>query len=163
MNDFELKPSKSVTKKRKRIGRGPGSGQGCTAGRGNNGQKSRSGRKKRPWFEGGQMPLQRRVPKRGFTNIFRIFYQVVNVKDLNRFKEGAVVDIESLYKMRLVRKKKSPVKILGDGDLSKKLSLKVNLITKSAEKKVKAAGGSIELVSLTKQPAGKEDKKEKKI
>lgn len=150
MSQFELKPAKGSLKNRKRIGRGPGSGQGCTAGRGMNGQMSRSGSKKRPWFEGGQMPLQRRVPKRGFTNIFRKEYQVVNVSKLDVFSDGETVTLESLYEKGVVSKRLVPVKILGDGELGKKLEVKVAAATKSAVDKITKAGGTFSAIAEEK-------------
>jgi large subunit ribosomal protein L15 len=114
----DLRPSPGATHSKKRLGRGPGSGHGKTAGRGNKGQKSRSGYRHQRGFEGGQMPLHRRVPKRGFTNIFRIEYDIVNISDLDRFEAGAAVTPESLAGMRLARKTR-PVKILGDGAITR--------------------------------------------
>ncbi|PIW02165.1 MAG: 50S ribosomal protein L15, partial [Deltaproteobacteria bacterium CG17_big_fil_post_rev_8_21_14_2_50_51_6] len=113
----ELSPAEGARKKRKRIGRGPGSGHGKTACKGNKGQNARSGGGVRPGFEGGQMPLQRRLPKRGFKNPFRVEYQVVNVKDLGRFDSGSVVESSLLEQAGLIRSSKSPVKLLGEGDI----------------------------------------------
>lgn len=127
---------------RKRIGRGPGSGTGKNAGKGENGQLKRSGYSHRPWFEGGQMPLQRRVPKRGFTPINRVEYQVINVSTLEeRYSDGDTVNYESLKAKRLVSNAKSPIKILGTGELTKKLTVSVDKFTKTAEEKITKAGG----------------------
>lgn len=142
MSQFELKPAKGATKNRKRVGRGPGSGQGTTSGRGMNGQKSRSGSKRRPWFEGGQMPLQRRVPKRGFTNIFKKEYQEVNVAALEKFQGSEAVTLETLYAQGMVSKRDIPVKILGNGELTKKLAVTAAAATKGAIEKIVKAGGA---------------------
>jgi large subunit ribosomal protein L15 len=143
-----LKFPEGSKKNKKRVGRGPGSGHGKTAARGMNGQLSRSGAKKRSWFEGGQMPLQRRIPKFGFTNIFRINYQVVNVQDLQKLAEAKekVVNPEILRKYGLVRKTNQPVKILGTGILKGKLQVEVNAFSKSAQEKIESAGGSIKKI-----------------
>jgi len=139
----DLSPAPGSRHSPKRVGRGPGSGKGKTAGRGHNGQKSRSGYSRRRGFEGGQMPLVRRVPKRGFTNIFRKEYGVVNLSGLEGF-EGDVT-VESLVEKGLVRKGAS-VKILGDGDLSKALNVQAHKFSKSARAKIEAAGGKCEVV-----------------
>lgn len=136
----QLKYAADAKKKRKRVGRGQGSGHGKTACRGSKGQKSRSGAKTRAWFEGGQMPLQRRVPKRGFTNIFRREYQVVNIGELNRIK-GGKVSPDILLKERLIRHKNKPLKILGDGEVKKALEVSAHAFSKSATEKLEAAGG----------------------
>lgn len=143
-----LKYAEGSKKNKKRVGRGPGSGHGKTAARGMNGQLSRSGAKKRSWFEGGQMPLQRRIPKFGFTNIFKINYQVVNVQDLQKLAEAKekVVNPEILRKYGLVRKTNQPVKILGTGILKGKLQVEVNAFSKSAQEKIESAGGSIKKI-----------------
>ena len=141
MKLHDLSPAPGSTRNKKRVGRGPGSGLGKTAGRGHNGQRSRSGYSRRPGFEGGQMPLIRRVPKRGFTNLFRKEYAVVNVADLADF-EGEVTP-ESLLERGLVRRG-MPVKILGDGELSTGLTVKAHKFSKSAREKIEAAGGSCE-------------------
>lgn len=134
-------------KKRKKIvGRGPSSGHGKTSTRGEKGQKSRSGGGKGPGFEGGQMPLIRRIPKRGFTNIFRKVYAIVNVSSLNRFKKDTVVTPELLLKEGLINKIKEGVKILGDGELKKPLVVKVQALSKSAREKIEAQGGKVELI-----------------
>jgi len=141
-----LKPAKGATHKRKRIGRGPGSGHGKTAARGHKGFWSRSGSSMRPGFEGGQMPLIRRIPKRGFTNIFRVEYAVVNVGDLNEFRKGTVVDPEKLLEVRLLRKMKDGVKVLGNGKLDKALTIRAHKFSKSALEKIQAAGGTAEVI-----------------
>lgn len=135
----ELKPPKGAVKKRKRVGRGPGSGKGKTAGRGTKGQRARSGGSLPLWFEGGQMPLTRRVPKRGFKNPNKVVYEVVNIKDLNRFEDGTSVDFELLKKEGLV--KKGPYKVLGDGTLEKKLKVYAHAFSKSAIKAIEEKGG----------------------
>lgn len=146
MKLHELKPAPGSTKKRRRVGRGDGSGLGNTSGRGHKGQKARSGGGVRPGFEGGQMPLIRRLPKRGFTNIFKKEYAVVNVSDLEeRYENGAEVTIESLFKTGLVKKAPHGVKVLGDGDLTKALTVKVNKVSKMAAEKIIAAGGKVEV------------------
>ncbi len=143
-----LKYAEGSKKNKKRVGRGPGSGHGKTAARGMNGQLSRSGAKKKAWFEGGQMPLQRRVPKFGFTNIFRVEFQVVNVQDLQKLADAKekIVNPESLRKFGLVKKKNLPVKILGTGELKSKLQVEANAFSKSAQEKIEAAGGSIKKI-----------------
>lgn len=135
-----LKPAKGAVKNRKRIGRGPGSGTGKTAGRGMNGQKSRSGYSRKRGFEGGQMPLVRRVPKRGFTNIFRTEYNVINVSDIE--KSGLEeLNIEDFFKAKLARNKKAKIKILGHGELNRKVKVHAHKFSKSAEEKIKKSGG----------------------
>jgi large subunit ribosomal protein L15 len=146
-----LKYNPGSKKKPKRIARGEGSGHGGTATRGMNGQLSRSGAKKRAWFEGGQMPLQRRVPKFGFTNIFKKEYQVVNLLSLQKLSDekrlaDVVLNAEELKKLGLVRSSKKLVKILGDGDLKVKLQLEVNAFSSSAKEKIEATGGSIKKI-----------------
>ena len=142
----ELKPAPGSRKTKKRVGRGTGSGLGKTSARGQDGQKSRSGGGVRPGFEGGQMPLSRRLPKRGFTNIFAKEYSIVNVGDLERFEDGTEVTAELLREKRLVRKINDGVKILGNGEITKKLIVKAAKFTKSAAEKIAAAGGTIEVV-----------------
>lgn len=143
-----LKPAPGATKKRKRVGRGPGSGHGKTAGRGHKGQRSRSGYSRRYGFEGGQMPLVRRIPKRGFTNIFRVGYQVVNLRDLDRvFSDGDTVGIDELVDKGLVRGGAKPVKILAAGELGKKLTVRAHAFSKNAKANIEAAGGSCEEVT----------------
>lgn len=147
MKLHELRPAEGAVKGRKRVGRGTGSGLGTTAGRGANGQKSRSGGGVRPGFEGGQMPLYRRLPKRGFTNIFAKVYNEVNVDRLNIFEDGTVVTPELLKETGVVRKiEKDGVKILGNGSLEKNLTIKAQKFTKSATEKIEAAGGKVEVI-----------------
>ncbi|MBR3835318.1 MAG: 50S ribosomal protein L15 [Clostridia bacterium] len=147
MKLHELSPAAGSTKERKRIGRGAGSGQGKTAGKGHKGQKARAGRGMRAGFEGGQMPLQRRLPKRGFNNIFRKEIVAVNVADLNaRFEDGAVVDVESLIQAGLVKNSFDGIKILGNGELTKKLTVKADAFSESAKQKIEAAGGNAEVI-----------------
>jgi large subunit ribosomal protein L15 len=146
-----LKYAPGSKKKSKRIARGEGSGHGGTATRGMNGQLSRSGAKKRAWFEGGQMPLQRRVPKFGFTNIFKKEYQVVNLGNLQKLSDekklsDLVLNAEELKKLGLVKSSKKLIKVLGDGDLKAKVQLEVNAFSKSAKEKIEAAGGSIKKI-----------------
>ena len=142
-----LKPGPGANQKRKRVGRGPGSGQGVTAGRGHKGQKSRSGYSRRPGFEGGQMPLYRRLPKRGFTNIFAKRYVVLNVRDLNQFEEGVDVSAEMLREIGYVKKTHDGLRILGEGELKKKLTVRASHFSESARRKIEAAGGTAEVVS----------------
>jgi large subunit ribosomal protein L15 len=140
-------------KKRKRIGRGQGSGHGGTSTRGHKGQKSRSGAKHRAWFEGGQMPLQRRIPKFGFRNPFRVEYQVVNLHTLERLvSEGRLADgivtPERLHEIGAIAKRNEPVKILGEGDLKSKLQVSAHAFSKSAVQKIESAGGSVQRISV---------------
>jgi large subunit ribosomal protein L15 len=146
MRIHDLSPQEGSRKNRKRVGRGVGSGHGRTSCRGHKGQKARSGGTIVPGFEGGQMPLQRRLPKRGFINIFRKEMAVVNVKDLNRFEASAVVDLEALKEAGLVRKAEGEVKVLGKGDLAQALTVKVNGVSKAAKEKIESAGGKVELL-----------------
>ena len=147
MKLHELSPAAGSTKERKRIGRGAGSGQGKTAGKGHKGQKARAGRGMRPGLEGGQMPLQRRIPKRGFNNIFRTEMAIVNVAALEaNYDAGAVVTIDSLIEKGLVKKVLDGVKVLGYGELSKALTVQANAISESAKQKIEAAGGKIEVI-----------------
>jgi len=146
MKLHELRPAEGTTKKRKRLGRGTATGQGKTAGRGQKGQGARSGGGVIIGFEGGQMPLYRRLPKVGFTNIFRKEYAVVNVCDLDIFENGAVVTPEELKKVGLVKAEKSGIKILGNGELTKQLTVKANKFSKAAEEKIKASGGKVEVI-----------------
>jgi large subunit ribosomal protein L15 len=139
-----LKPAKGSVRSKYRVGRGPGSGSGKTAGRGSKGAKSRSGYSRRPGFEGGQMPLIRRVPKRGFTNIFGRDVAAVNVSELDRFPEGTVVTPALLIQHRLLRKKHQTVKVLGGGELKKKLVVEAHLFSAGAKAKIEAAGGKAE-------------------
>ncbi len=142
----ELHPPAGERKKKKRIGRGEGSGWGETAGKGHKGQNSRAGRKHRAWFEGGQMPLQRRVPKFGFTNIFRVPFQVVNLKNLESLKDEKVINREVLLKAGLIKNNKGPVKILGDGELSFSTEIHSNKFSKTAIEKIEKAGGKAVLL-----------------
>jgi large subunit ribosomal protein L15 len=139
-----LKPKKGARHAKKRIGRGPGSGHGKTAGRGEKGQKSRSGFSRQPGFEGGQMPLHRRLPKRGFTNIFKKEYAVVNLSDLERFDSGATVDEAALRSAGLVKGQNDGVKVLGNGKLSKKLTVSATKFSATAKSAIEAAGGSVQ-------------------
>ncbi len=139
-----LKPPGGSRRKKKRVGRGIGSGHGKTACRGTKGQRSRSGRGIPPGFEGGQMPLQRRVPKRGFTNIFKKKFALVNLMDLNRFEANSLVDVEALRKAGLVRAVHDGVKVLGKGKITIPLTLRVHRVTKGAAEKILAAQGRIE-------------------
>jgi large subunit ribosomal protein L15 len=139
----KLKPKKGARHAKKRVGRGPGSGHGKTAGRGEKGQKSRSGYSRMLGFEGGQMPLHRRLPKRGFTNIFKKEHAVVNVSDLERFDNGATVNEDMLRKAGLVKgQTPNGIKVLGDGKLSKKLTVHAAKFSASARKQIEAAGGT---------------------
>ena len=143
----ELSPAPGSTHADKRIGRGHGSGQGKTAGKGHKGQKARAGHGMRPGFEGGQMPLQRRIPKRGFNNIFATEYAIVNVSDLNdRFEDGATVNAESLVASGLLKKTLDGVKVLGKGEITKALTVQVTAISESAKSKIEAAGGKVEVL-----------------
>ncbi|RPI25923.1 MAG: 50S ribosomal protein L15 [Acidobacteria bacterium] len=147
MELHNLRPEKGANKKSKRVGRGPGSGHGKTATRGEKGQKSRSGFSQKPGFEGGQMPLHRRIPKRGFTNKFAREYSVLNVKDLNRFEDGTEVTPDLLTQLGLIRKGKDGVRILGEGELTRKLTVRAHHFSGSARQKIEQAGGSVEVVS----------------
>ena len=146
MKLHELSPAEGSAKAAWRKGRGVGSGNGKTAGKGHKGQKARSGHGMRPGFEGGQMPLQRRIPKRGFNNIFATVYAVVNVEALNRFEDGAVVDLDALLAKKIVRKANDGLKVLGNGELTKKLTVKANVFSATAKEKIEAAGGKTEEV-----------------
>ncbi len=146
MNLGDLRAPEGASKNRKRLGRGSGSGHGKTSGRGHKGQRARSGGRGKTGFEGGQMPLQRRVPKRGFTNIFRKEYAIVNLSDLDRFDKGSTVDVSSLLEAGLVNKIGAGVKLLADGDIKKPLIIKVHKSSQAAREKVEAAGGRIEVV-----------------
>ena len=146
MKLHELSPEPGSRKVRTRRGRGLGSGLGKTSGRGQKGQNSRSGGGVRTGFEGGQMPLYRRLPKRGFKNIFAKEYAEVNISSLNRFEDGAVVDPVALIEEGILKNVFDGVRILGDGELTKKLTVKANGFTKSAENKIKAAGGEVEVI-----------------
>ncbi|MCQ2355008.1 MAG: 50S ribosomal protein L15 [Clostridia bacterium] len=143
----ELKPAEGAVKDGFRKGRGAGSGNGKTAGKGHKGQNARSGGGVRPGFEGGQFPIYRQLPKRGFNNKrFATVYSTVNVADLNRFEDGAVVDLETLLDARVIRKENDGLKVLGNGELTKKLTVKAAKFTAAAKEKIEAAGGSAEEV-----------------
>lgn len=147
MKLHELSPAEGSKKSVKRIGRGAGSGQGKTAGKGHKGAKARAGYSRQAGFEGGQMPLQRRVPKRGFNNYFRTEYAVVNLSSLEeRFEDGAVVDTESLKACGLIKKELDGVKVLGKGEITKALTVKVAAVSESAKAKIEAAGGKAEVL-----------------
>jgi len=141
----ELSPPAGSRKSRKRLGRGVGSGTGKTAGRGTKGLNSRSGGGVRPGFEGGQMPLHRRLPKRGFTNIFKKHFAVINIRDLSRFESGSTVDEAALVKAGLVKGKRDGIKLLGLGNIDYPLTVKVSQASRSAIEKIQAAGGSVEV------------------
>lgn len=146
MKLHELRAVPGATRAPKRKGRGTGTGNGTTAGRGMNGQKSRSGGGVRLGFEGGQMPLYRRIPKRGFTNIWGTEYTVLNVSDLNRFEAGSTVTPETLKEAGLAKQVKDGIKILGGGDLEKGLTVQANKFSKTAIEKIEAAGGKVEVI-----------------
>ncbi len=146
MKLHELRAAEGSTKNRKRRGRGTATGQGKTGGRGMNGQKSRSGGGVRLGFEGGQMPLYRRIPKRGFTNIWATEYTIINVEDLNRFEAGTVVTPELLKAEGMVKQVKDGIKVLGNGTLNQALTVKAEKFTKSAIEKIEAAGGKAEVI-----------------
>ncbi len=146
MKLHELSPAVGSVKESKRIGRGHGSGNGKTAGKGHKGQKARAGHGMRPGFEGGQMPLQRRVPKRGFNNIFAEEWIAVNVSALEVFEDGAVVDAAALKSAGIIKKADIPVKVLGNGKLTKKLTVNLNAFSASAAEKINAAGGKAEVI-----------------
>jgi len=146
MKMHELAPAIGSTKEAKRIGRGHGSGNGKTAGKGHKGQKARAGHGMRPGFEGGQMPLQRRVPKRGFNNIFAEEWAAINVSALEVFEDGTVVDAAALVSKGIIKKANLPIKVLGNGKLTKKLEVKLNAYSASAAEKINAAGGKAEVI-----------------
>ena len=146
MKIHELSAVEGATKEVKRVGRGHGSGNGKTAGKGHKGQKARAGRGQRFGFEGGQMPLQRRVPKRGFNNIFAKEFVSVNVNSLNAFEDGAVVDAAALIEKGIIKKEYDGVKILGNGEITKKLTVKAVAFSAAAKDKITAAGGKYEVL-----------------
>ena len=146
MKLYELSPAEGSAKAAWRKGRGAGSGNGKTAGKGHKGQNARSGGGVRPGFEGGQLPLYRKHPKRGFTNIFATTYATVNVEKLNAFEDGAVVDINALLEKKIIRKPMDGLKILGTGEITKKLTVKAAVFSASAKEKIEAAGGKAEVV-----------------
>ncbi len=141
-----LAPSEGARKNKKRVGRGPGSGSGKTAARGHKGARSRTGYSAKPGFEGGQMPLQRRIPKRGFTNIFKKEYSVVNLERLNMFEEGSVITPELMAEQGLVKKPSERIKVLGDGELGKALTVRAHKFSKTAAERIEAAGGKAEVI-----------------
>ncbi|MBQ1934915.1 MAG: 50S ribosomal protein L15 [Clostridia bacterium] len=145
MKLHELSPAVGSTKEAKRIGRGHGSGNGKTAGKGHKGQKARAGHGMQPGFEGGQMPLQRRVPKRGFNNIFAVEWNAINVSALEVFEDGAVVDAAALAEKGIIKKADRPVKVLGNGKLTKKLTVKLDAFSASAAEKINSVGGKAEV------------------
>lgn len=142
----ELKPNKGARRNRKRVGRGTSSGYGKTAGRGQKGQLARTGGKTRLGFEGGQMPLFRRMPKRGFNNVNRKEYAIINLADLNKFEDGSEVTIDALKSAGLVKKELDGVKLLANGEVKVKLTVKVNKVSEAAKKAVEAAGGTVEVI-----------------
>jgi len=146
MKLHELSPASKSRKVKRRLGRGVGSGRGKTAGRGSKGYNSRSGGGVRPGYEGGQMPIQRRLPKRGFTNVFKKRIAVINLRDLSTFESGSLVDETALVKAGLIKGKKNGIKLLGSGQIKVALNVKLNHVSKSASEKIKAAGGSVEVV-----------------
>ena len=146
MKLHELSPAEGSQKSSFRRGRGPGSGNGKTAGKGHKGQNARSGGGVRPGFEGGQNPLYRRLPKRGFHNRFSTQYAIINVETLNKFEDGAVVDINTLLAEGIIRKEYSGLKVLGDGEISKKITVKAAIFSASAKEKIEAAGGKAEVI-----------------
>lgn len=147
----DLKPAKGAVKKRRRVGRGPGSGAGTTAGKGHKGAKARSGHAYRPWFEGGQMPLQRRLPKRGFTNIHAKPVWAVNVGQLEAVGESTIT-AEALALRGLIPNRRAAVKILGNGELKAALTVRAEFFSASARKKIEAAGGTVEVIPIPKRP-----------
>ena len=144
----QLKPVEGARHAKKRLGRGIGSGLGKTAGKGTKGQNARSGGGVRPGFEGGQLPLFQRLPKRGFKSLSRVEYKVVNVEQLNVFENGTVVDVAKLVEAGIVKELNEDVKILGNGKLEKKLTVKANKFSESAKKAIEAAGGSVEVIQF---------------
>ena len=140
-----LSPAEGATKAPKRLGRGIGSGLGKTSGKGHKGQNARSGGGVRPGFEGGQLPLYRKLPKRGFNNKFAINYAIVNVEDLNRYEDGTIVDIAKLLEDRVIRKAYDGLKVLGNGEISKKITVKAAVFSATAKEKIEAAGGKTEV------------------
>jgi large subunit ribosomal protein L15 len=147
----DLAPAKGAKSNRKRVGRGCGSGLGKTAGRGSKGQKSRSGGGTAPWFEGGQMPLQRRIPKRGFTNLFKIRYSIVNVRDLDRFVADSQIGPKEFHQLGLVKVSRDGIKLLADGDITRAFTVQVHKASAAAVSKVEAAGGRVELIPLRRR------------
>jgi len=146
MDLSHLRPAVGATKKSKRIGRGPGSGHGKTSGKGHKGKGSRSGGNTPPGYEGGQMPLSRRLPKFGFRNLFREEFSIVNIGSLERFEGGSIIDSDMLVKVGLVKNNKKKIKILADGTLTKSLTVKAQAFSKQAQEKITASGGTVEVV-----------------
>ena len=146
MKLHELSPAQGSAKKAWRVGRGPGSGNGKTAGKGHKGQNARSGGGVRPGFEGGQLPLYRKLPKRGFTNHFAKEYAIINVSDLNKFEDGATVNLETLMNAGIIRKPLCGLKVLGNGEITKKVTVEAAIFSASAKEKIEAAGGKTEVV-----------------
>ena len=146
MRIHELSPAEGSKKKHKRVGRGQGSGHGKTCCRGHKGQRSRSGGRLRLGFEGGQMPLQRRLPKRGFTNIFRKECNIINIKDLNRFEPNSTIDMDALREAGLVNRARGDIKLLGEGEISHPIVIRVDKVSKAARAKIEAAGGKVEVL-----------------
>lgn len=146
MRIHDLSPAEGSRKKRKRVGRGPGSGHGKTACRGHKGQNSRSGGGVRPGFEGGQMPIHRRLPKRGFTNLFKKEYLLVNLGDLKGFEESKIIDREALESAGLIKKKAAGIKLLGGGDIHSPVVIRVDKVSRSAREKIETAGGKVEII-----------------
>jgi large subunit ribosomal protein L15 len=142
----QLKPPKGAIKRRKRVGRGPGSGHGKTSCRGHKGANSRSGGGVPPGYEGGQMPLKRRLPKVGFYNIFKKRVATINIRDLARFEKGSVIDMEALVHSGLAKKSSARIKVLGEGKISYPLTLKIHSLSKAAKEKIEAAGGKVEII-----------------
>jgi large subunit ribosomal protein L15 len=146
MKLHELRPAEGATKNRKRLGRGVGSGWGKTAGRGSKGHNSRSGGGVRPGFEGGQMPIHRRLPKRGFTNIFKKEIAIINVGDLARFDAGSIVNEATLVQSGLLKGQRDGIKLLGNGTIDIALTVQINAVSRSAKEKIEAAGGTVEVI-----------------
>jgi len=146
MRIHDLSPAEGSRKKRKRVGRGPGSGHGKTACRGHKGQNSRSGGGVRPGFEGGQMPIHRRLPKRGFTNVFKKEYLLVNLGDLAGFEESKIIDREVLESAGLIKKKTAGIKLLGGGEIHSPVVIRVDKVSRSAREKIESAGGKVEII-----------------
>lgn len=141
-----LRPPEGARKKVKRIGRGEGSGHGGTSTKGHKGQKARSGGKNKPGFEGGQMPMSRRLPKRGFRNFFRKEYAIVNIEQLNKFPEGSVIDAEALLKAGILNKTMDGIKLLARGTIAYPVNIKINMISGAAKQKIESAGGTVEVI-----------------
>lgn len=148
--NITISPNLGEKKDRVRVGRGTGSGRGCRCGKGNKGQKARAGAGPRPWFEGGQMPIYRRLSKRGFKHLSKVYFNILNLETLNFFKDGESVTIESLKKNGLIKTNDAPVKLLGNGELKvKNLKVTVDLVSAAAKTKLEALGGSVELTTST--------------